>query len=101
MWRPRGQPAAAPQTRSLREKFVNPLEPVLLADVPDFIQIKIGIPGQQLNNVGLGFVAAGIEFERDKMRNGDDPERTVVPHDKSREPHGIFYHCRETTAIRC
>ena len=78
------------------DQFLQATKPVAGADAPNLVQIQIRIADQQFYDVRLGLVPAGIELERDQVRNRHNLERTVFTHDERREPHGIFDHRRET-----
>ena len=76
----------------LGDQFLQAAKPVAGADAPNLVQLQVRIADQQFNDVRLGLVPAGIEFERDQVRNRRNFERTVFTHDERREPHGIFDH---------
>ena len=74
----------------LGDQFLQAAKPVAGADAPNLVQLQVRIADQQFNDVRLGLVPAGIEFERDQVRDRHNLERTVFTHDQRREPDGIF-----------
>ena len=80
----------------LGDQFLQAAKPVAGADAPNLVQLQVRIADQQFNDVRLGLVPAGLEFERDQEGDRHNLERTVFTHDERREPHGIFDHRRET-----
>ena len=76
----------------LGDQFLQAAKPVAGADAPNLVQLQVRIADQQFNDVRLGLVPAGIEFERDQVGDRHNLERTVFTHDERREPHGIFDH---------
>ena len=65
----------------LGDQFLQTAKPVAGADAPHLVQFQIGIADQQFDDVRLGLVPAGIEFERDQVGDGHNLERAVFTHD--------------------
>ena len=80
----------------LGDQFFQAAKPVAGADAPNLVQLQVRIADQQFNDVRLGLVPAGLEFERDQEGDRHNLERTVFTHDECRESHGIFDHLQET-----
>ena len=74
----------------LDDQFFQAAKPVAGAGAPHLVQFQIGISSQEFDDVRLGLVPAGLEFERDQEGDRHNLERTVFTHDQRREPDGIF-----------
>lgn len=65
----------------LGDPFLHPAQPVPGADGPHLVQFQIRIADQPFDDVRLGLVATGLEFERKQVGDRHNLERTVFTHD--------------------
>jgi len=71
-------------------QLLDSLEPIKCAKFPDFLQVQLGIARDQLHNIGFGFMPPGIEFQRDEMRDRDQPQWASLAGNEGGGTHGVI-----------
>lgn len=86
-------------SRRLVDERIEAEEPPTPTDIADLGQIGVGVPRQQLHDVGARLRATGIKLERNEVWKGHDPQATARADDRVGRLEPAVDHRRKATAV--